>query len=86
MRLPVAISLEGRVIDARGNPVPRASVAFLRSYPVGPNLLEKIEADEQGRFSIPGFTGEDGDVELSVRAPVAAEEDEIGRASCRERV
>ncbi len=77
LRLPVAISLEGRVIDARGNPVPRASVAFLRSYPVGSNLLEKIEADEQGRFSIPGFTGEDGDVELSVRAPVAAEEDAV---------
>jgi hypothetical protein len=40
---------------------------------VAPNLLERIEADREGRFSIPGFTAEDRDVPLIVSAPGGSE-------------
>jgi hypothetical protein len=69
LRLPEAVKLEGRVVDAAGRPVPGASIAFQRSWPIAPNLVEEVVADGEGRFSIPGFTREDRDVELRVAAP-----------------
>jgi len=47
---------------------------YLRAHPVAANLLEEIEADEKGRFSIPGFTRADEDVVLYVSAPDAGDD------------
>jgi hypothetical protein len=73
LQLPVPVALAGRVVDAQGRGVPGARIWFLRSQPVAPNLLERIEADREGRFSIPGFTAEDRDVPLIVSAPGGSE-------------
>jgi hypothetical protein len=66
LRLPAAVSLEGRVVDASGAPVAGASVAFMRLHPVPSSLLEAVTTDAQGRFAIPAFTREDEAVPLWV--------------------
>jgi hypothetical protein len=77
LRLPVAVALTGRVVDAQGRPVPRARIAFLRAYPVAANLMEETAADTEGRFSIPGFTALDPAVELWVGREGGKDDDEI---------
>lgn len=77
LRLPLPVALTGRVVDAKGQPVPRAKIDYVRSHPVSANLVETLDADAQGRFSIPAFTAEDPDVELSVSRPGAPEDDAV---------
>jgi hypothetical protein len=67
LQLPVAVALEGRVIDSKGQPVAGVVVWFLRAHPVAPNLMERTVTDREGRFSIPGFTAEDRDIELTAK-------------------
>ena len=69
LQLPVAVALEGRVVDPSGDPVAHARIDFQRSHPVAPNLVESVVADEQGRFSIPGFTREDEGVPVWATSP-----------------
>lgn len=77
LRLPIAIPLSGRVLDANGVPVPRARIAFLRGYPIAPNLMEQVSADAEGRFSIPGFSADDPGIVLWVCREDAKTDDAV---------
>lgn len=57
LRLQPALTIQGRVVDKRGAPVPRATVAF---FVEGQPSARNDRCDEQGRFVIevaPGATG-----------------------------
>ncbi|MEZ6038354.1 MAG: sigma-70 family RNA polymerase sigma factor [Planctomycetota bacterium] len=57
LRLVPALTIQGRVVDKRGEPVPRATVAF---FAEGQPSARNDRCDDQGRFVIevaPGATG-----------------------------
>ena len=77
LRLPEAVALVGRVVNALGTPVPSARVAFQRLHPISSTLLESVETDADGRFSIPAFTRADEDVRLRISQGESAVERKV---------
>ncbi len=66
LRLPPALSLRGRVVDAQGHAAAGVTVEYMRSHPVSANLTESVRTADDGRFEIPGFTREDEGVSVYV--------------------
>ncbi|MEE8105023.1 MAG: hypothetical protein V3T86_05765 [Planctomycetota bacterium] len=77
LRLPEAVALVGRVVNAMGSPVPSARVAFQRLHPISSTLMESVETDADGRFSIPAFTRADEDVRLRISQGESAVERKV---------
>lgn len=63
-----ALSIEGQVVDANGNPLPQVQVIFDRAEPAQGASVVTVFTDANGHFAFPGVFNDSGDLGALITA------------------